>query len=74
MNLGVVELGRIMSILLRMNKHRLYLLLRLVLYMPNKIQLNLELYIDWSAQAVNTISERAMWDSSKPIKLLTFKN
>ena len=29
---------------------------------------------DWSASAVDNISESAMWNSSKPINFLTFKN
>ena len=36
--------------------------------------IKLKLYNNWSAQAVNNISECAMWNSSKPIKFLTFKH
>ena len=58
-----------MSILLIMNKHHLlFLLLRFVLHMLNIIWLNLKLYNNWSAQAVNSILESAMWNSSKPVK------
>ena len=52
-----------------MNKHHLlFLLLRFVLHMLNIIWLNLKLYNNWSAQAVNSILESAMWNSSKPVK------
>ena len=33
-----------------------------------------KLYNNWSEQAVNSISGCAMWNSSKPIKFLTFKH
>ena len=36
--------------------------------------IKLKLYNNWSAQAVNNILYSAMWNSTKPIKLLTFKN
>ena len=36
--------------------------------------IKLKLYNNWSAQAVNSISECAMLNSSKPIKFLTFKH
>ena len=48
-----------------MNKPHLHSLLeRFVLHMPNIINL----YTTWSAQAVNSISEDAIRNSSKPIK------
>ena len=36
--------------------------------------IKLRLYINWSVQAVNIISESAMWNSSKLIKSLIFEN
>ena len=36
--------------------------------------IKLKLYNNWSEQAVNDISECAMWNSSKPIEFVTFKH
>ena len=59
MNLGVVLTYHLMSILLTMNKHHFQSFTAAFCFAHAKQNL---------AQAVNNISESAMWNSSKPIK------